>query len=126
MSFVWLPNAIFRRDVKIIQGQNDNSTTRATLLTPTSGTTVNVIDVNIDFKGVTANGLEVYFDTGANIDSDDSKAIQRASQAAFGAVLFKFDDIHRPRGAVDDVVSIRGIAGVASQIVDILLRYWED
>lgn len=126
MSFEWLPAVERRREVKTIQATNISSVTRATVLTPTSGTRSNIIDVNIDFKGATANGLELYFDTGANIDSDDDKAILRASQAAIGAVLFKWDDPrNRPRGEADDVLSMRGTDDVA-EAVNVLVHYWED
>jgi hypothetical protein len=125
MSFEWLPSVPIRREVLTIRGTVNNSTTRADLLATEAGVRFNVVDVACDFKGATANGIEVYFDTGANIDADDNKYIMQASQAAIGVVLFKYDDEHRPRGAVADVISVRGILAVAEDI-DVTVRYWRD
>ena len=124
MSFEWLAPVRRRRDVKSIRGTNNNSTTRADLLAGQAGITYDIIDVAIDFKGTTANGLELYFGSGANIDVDDDKYIMQASQAAIGVVLFKMDDEHRPRGAAGDAISLRGIIAVAEDI-DTTVRYWE-
>ena len=112
-------------EVKTVRATNNNSTTRATALTPTSGKKVRVISVNIAFEGTTSNGLEVYFSTGANIGSTAGKEITEVHQAAIGPVFEAWPDGAGSVGAVDDVVSIRGTALVAED-VDLILVYREE
>ena len=112
-------------EVKTARATNNNSITRATALTPTSGKKVRVLSVNIAFEGATSNGLEVYFDEGANIGTNSGKEIMEAHQAAVGPVFVAWPDGAGPVGAVDDVVSIRGTAAVAED-VDLILVYREE
>ena len=112
-------------EVKTVRATNNNSTTRATALTPTSGKKVRVISVLIAFEGSTSNGLEVYFATGANIGTTGGKEIGEAHQAAIGPVFYAWPDGAGPVGAADDVVSIRGTAAVLED-VNLILTYREE
>ena len=112
-------------EVKTDRSTNNNSTTVATALTPTSGKKVRIISVLIAFEGSTSNGLEVYFGTGANIGTTGGKEIAEAHQAAIGPVFFAWPDGAGPVGAADDVVSLRGTAAVAED-VDLIVTYREE
>ncbi len=124
MSFEWLPSVERRRDVLTAGGVISNTATKATILDPTSGTRANIVDVLIDFEAATLQNAEVFFGAGANFDVDRALGIQRASQAAAGAVLFKFDYPNEPRGAVDALVNIRLNVAIAED-VQFQIRYWE-
>ena len=111
---------IGRSNVKVARVTNTSSVTVATAITPASGKRIEIIDVNIDFTGVTSNGLEVYFGEGANIGITPNKAITEGHQAAEGPVF----EILARVGAVDEVVSIRGTDNVA-EAVNAIIAYKE-
>lgn len=89
-------------------------TTRATLLTPTSGTRVRIISISAMTGAASSdNTIEFYFGTGTNIDSDATKAIARGTVSRnitnnTSTNLEKvFPDGLGPLGLVDEVVSTR-------------------
>lgn len=111
--------------VKTVRATNNNSTTRATALTPTSGTRIRIISQETTFTGATSNGLEIYFSTGANVGTNAGKEIATPVQAAIGSVFYAWPDGAGPIGFIGDVVSIRGTAAVAED-VDLILTYREE
>ncbi len=84
------------------------STTKATIITPITGHRVRIHSIFMNTVSATASQFEVYFDTGANITSDATKAIAACTldtdTQAFETVQFGDNG---PIGVVDDVVSIR-------------------
>ena len=112
-------------EIKTVRATNNNSTTRATALTPASGKKVRVVSVNIAFEGGTSNGLEVYFDDGANIGTNAGKEITEAHQSAIGPVFESWPDGAGPIGGADEVVSIRGTA-LVTEDVNLILVYREE
>lgn len=86
-----------------------SSTTRATIITPSSGARVRIVAVMASYDSTVANRQEFYFGTGANIFSDLAKAIIGfpviSPERRFGSLVLQ--DGSGPVGAVDEVVSIR-------------------
>lgn len=93
-----------------------NSTTKATMLTPTSGMRIRIVSVQAVSGSATEAVFEVYFHTGANIAADTAKAIFIAylDKALTACARQTWDAGAGPLGAVDDVVSVRTSADVAS------------
>jgi len=87
------------------------STSVQTVATPTSGKRIRLIGYFLSLGSNSANlAVELYFGTGANIGSDDTKAISNPhleQTDASEAVVGNFPDGAGPIGAVDDVVSVR-------------------
>ena len=93
-----------------------DSTSRATLVTPTSGKKIRVISIQCANSSAATAIFEVYFDTGTTIASDATKAI-------FVTMLLTGTQLHDgmvwspgsgPLGDVNDVVSIRTSADVGT------------
>ena len=86
-----------------------DSSIRATMLTPTSGKKVRIINTLIESASSTLASFQLYFGTGANLDSDASKVIAhgRMDQDYFPTTPNVWPDGGGPVGAVDDVVSVR-------------------
>ena len=89
--------------------------TRRTLFTPTAGTRARILAVLANVPGASQLGIEVYFGTGANIDTNSTSAIVRdyavlVSSGNAKGVGFVFPDGGGPVGAVDEVVSTRALA----------------
>jgi hypothetical protein len=84
------------------------STTRQTIITPTSGTAVRIVAVSISHTIDTTALDQIYFGLGSSIAADPAKAIMQAllkitiEMNAFMA----WPDGAGPVGAVDDVVSL--------------------
>ncbi len=104
---------------------NTNSTTRATIITPTADKRILIVSVNIAFMKASENGLEVYFGTGTNNGTDDTKSIMDVPQAAIGAVFEAWQDRDGRLGDVDEVVSIRGTIAVVNEDVIATISYRE-
>ena len=104
-----------------------NSTTVATAATPTSGKKIRIISVIINYDSTSATAAEVYFDTGANIASDETKAIAEAFMVSpeFRQVSFVWPDGAGPVGAVDDVLSVREGTGVVATL-SFVIHYREE
>lgn len=92
-----------------------DSSTVVTIITPTTGHRVKIHSIFMNTASNTAAQFEVYFDTGANITSDTTKAICACTldtdTQAFETVQFGDDG---PIGVVDDVVSIRTSANITT------------
>ena len=86
-----------------------DSTTKVTLVTPTSGKKIRVISIHCSSSSATASVFEAYFHTGANIDATANNAVfstylDTDIQPADGMV---WPNGVGPLGAVDEVVSMR-------------------
>lgn len=114
-------------EVLAIRETISNSTTVATAATPVSGKRIRIISVIINYDSTTATSAEVYFDTGANIGSDETKVIAEGFMLSpeFRQVAFAWPDGGGPAGAVDDVLSVReGTAVVAT--LSFVIHYREE
>lgn len=112
----WIPGA---SDVKSTRVNQTSTATRQTVLTPTSGKKIRIISVILSFDNAVATAQEVYFDTGANLGSDSTKAIvdQLMDTDINPGFLVVYPDGGGPVGEVDDVLSFRqGAANGASKI----------
>ena len=117
-------------EVKTIRGATGaTSTTKATLLTPTSGTRVRVIAVICCSQSTTDAYFEVYFHTGANISTTASNAIYQSpyTDSTLGnpGCSIVFPDGAGPVGDKDEVVSIRTNADIAANGI-VYLVYREE
>lgn len=84
------------------------STTRSTVVTPTSGKKIRMVSVAIFTYHATETTYSVYFHTGANYGTDATKAIHEArldKAIEFNSTMV-WPDGGGPVGAADDVVSI--------------------
>ena len=84
------------------------SVTRATLITPTSGTRARILSVQVDSLAAATDPVrcEVYFGTGANITSTPANWIFVGYTGQTGQQGESFGETG-PVGAIDAVVSIR-------------------
>ena len=105
-----------------------NSMTRATIITPTSGKRVRIISVEITTSSGAANHYEVYFDTGAGIANDLSKAIMLAvlDFDYMTHAHMEWPDGGGPIGDVNDVVSIRTGDSDISALGKFVIHYREE
>ena len=94
--------------VKVRRTASDSST-RATVITPSSGKKIRVIGVAVMSDTSSVNNHEVYFGTGANILSDTSKAIYMTGVDVDSHIATSqpFPDGGGPIGAADEVLSHR-------------------
>ncbi len=86
------------------------STTRLTVITPTSGKKIRILAISGRVASATVIDLQFYFGTGASITTTPSKAIAQfhpLSNATQGGVFRNWPDGVGPVGAVDDVLSIK-------------------
>ncbi len=121
----WRPGA---SEIKAERTQTaSDSTTRATMVTPTSGKKVRIISAQIMSDSATEARFELYFDTGANVGSDSTKAILNISLDVDTAPHYNISwpDGGGPIAAVDDVVSIRTNTNVSSSGV-FVVHYREE
>jgi hypothetical protein len=96
-------------DVKSIEdGFGSTSTTRKTVLTPTSGKKVRIVSVAMYTYHATETSYAVYFGTGAAYTSDPTKAIHEArlDKAIEMNSVIVWPAGQGPVGAADDVVSV--------------------
>ena len=86
-----------------------DSSTRTTMVTPSSGKRIRIISIGAFTSSATLTIFEAYFDTGANQLSDTSKAICIDYLDTDNKVSFtqSWPDGAGPVGAADDVLSIR-------------------
>ena len=111
-------------DVKSVRG-TIGSTTRATLLTPTSGKKVRIISLEVTGQDAAAHNIETYFATGANITTNAGKEIAEPLVDLTDAPNYHepSPDGGGPVGAVDDVVSMRcSTAPTTASIVHVKYR----
>lgn len=98
-----------------------NSSTRVTLFTPTAGNRIRIIAVLVAWPSSTRVGAEFYFGTGANVQTDFTKAILEVfvDQDISSNYSMVYPDGAGPVGAVDDVLSVRldsAVAGVSARL----------
>ena len=86
----------------------DDSTTRATLVTPAAAKRIRIHSIYMVTASATASTFELYFDTGTDITSDTAKAIALVTldtdTVASHSIQFGDDG---PLGVIGDVVSMR-------------------
>ena len=114
-------------EVKAVRQTISNSTTVVTAATPASGKKIRIISVIINYDSTTATAAEVYFDTGANIASDELKAIAEAFMLSPDNAIasFTWPDGAGPVGAADDVLSVREGTGVVATL-SFVIHYREE
>ncbi len=105
----------------------DDSSTRVTLLTPTGGKKVRIVDVMVSNDAAQGSTMEVYFDTGTTILTNAGNEIFWARtdgdiQLSFGMV---WPDGGGPVGAVDKVVSVRTGTNITTSGI-FLIHYREE
>ena len=113
-------------EIKTIRTRAASSTTRSTVLTPTSGKAIRIISIKVNYDHTTGLLIEVYFGTSANIGTNAGKEISES--------VYDMDNYHThyaswpdgggPLGAVDDVLSLR--ATVAAGNTGIIVHYREE
>lgn len=112
--------------LSVVEAVN-NTTTRATAATPASGNRIRLLGWSVPWGSSTICGMEIYFGTGANIQSDEAKAavavILNNQQLSH---VMAWPDGAGPIGAVDDVLSVRLSAAVASTTALFTLLYREE
>ena len=91
-----------------------SSTSRATLRTPGSGLRIRIISINVEFVDSGNQIPEIYFGTGANLDTTPANAIYRGASIPADATGIPHPTWHQewpdgagPVGAADGVLSIR-------------------
>ena len=110
----WIPGA---SDVKAARKQTvSDSTTRVTVLSPTSGKKVRIIAVQAFTGSATGTQFEVYFATGTNVGTTAGKEIANffLDVTDHPTQVISFPDGGGPVGAADDVVSIRNTADIST------------
>lgn len=108
------------------------STTRLTILTPTTGKKVRVIAFQMVNKSTTLTHTECYFGTGADISTTPANAIWISSMIGTAAAETRvavdsivFPDGGGPVGAADAVVSIRTSVDLGGN-AEVVLTYREE
>ena len=105
----------------------DDSTTRATIVTPTSGKKIRIISCHLTTLTTSLTQYEVYFHTGANITTNAGNEIMEV-------LMIRTDDFNKgrvwpdgggPVGAVDEVVSIRTVDNIQVNCV-VIIAYREE
>lgn len=93
-----------------------DSTTRATAITPTAGTRIYIVTVQVVNDSATYTAFEAYFGTGANIGTTVANAFYRMGSDLTDAPSqhIEFPVGYFPFGDVDEVVSIRTGSNVSS------------
>jgi len=96
-------------EVKSLIATITSSTSRATMITPTSGTRVRVISASIYSDSATPTDAEIYFGTGSHIGVNTTTVIYETETDADNLPVpnITWPDGGGPVGAVDAVVSIR-------------------
>jgi len=110
----WIPGA---SDVKATRKLTvAASSTRVTLLTPTTGKKVRILYVFLITESGTVTQFELYFGTGANIGTDVTKYVLESllDLIDLPSIQVGFLDGGGPVGAVDEVVSMRTAADISS------------
>jgi hypothetical protein len=99
----------------VFKATASDSSTVATIITPTSGHRVRINSIFMNTASSTAAQFEVYFGTGANITTAPTLAVAACTldtdTQAFETVQFGDDG---PIGAVDQVVSMRTSANITT------------
>ena len=105
------------------------STTRSTLVTPTSGKKIRIVDFDMRNDSLTDTLGELYFSTGANFETTAGKAIGRSplidTTVNAPHVSKVWPEGSGPVGAVDDVLSIRTNIDVGANF-EVTVHYREE
>ena len=103
-----------------------NSTTKVTLITPTTGRRIRVSGVQFRTTSNTEAVFEMYYGAGANMAADYSKAIATATldKDVLSTTCMSFGDC-APLGLVDEVVSMRTSADIVAEGL-FIIRYREE
>ena len=114
-------------EVKAVRQTISNSTTVATIATTASGKKIRIISVIINYDSASATAAEVYFGTGDNIASDETKAIAEAFMLSPDNAIasFTWPDGAGPVGAADEVLSVREGTGVIATL-SFVIHYREE
>ena len=93
-----------------------NSTTRATIATPTSGKKIRIISVVCSTGSATVTVFEFYFGTGAAITTNPGNEITEyvLDVDVQQSIAEKWPDGGGPVGAVDEVVSFRTVSDIVA------------
>ena len=104
-----------------------DSTTRVTVITPTSGKKIRVIGWLARSGTATGHALEIYFGTGANVTTNPASAIADASMDNdnWANIGEDFPDGGGPVGAADEVLSLRTSVNVSGSNA-LVLHYREE
>ncbi len=104
-----------------------DSSTRATILTPTSGKKIRAISAEITNFSTTVAGVEVYFGTGATVLTDTSKVISNSLLVNPGTMTggMAWPDGGGPVGDVNEVVSVRAAPNITTG-VRVTIHYREE
>lgn len=94
------------------------STTRQTARTPASGRRIRVISCQVEWASATIQTGEIYFGTGANLGTDETKAIGLKTLDLDNehSYVFVWPDGAGPVGAVDEVLSVRCTVSIATNL----------
>lgn len=114
-------------EVLAVRQTISNQTSRVTAATPASGKKIRITSVVINYDSATATAAEVYFHTGANIASDESKVITEAFMVSpdVRRVRDSWPEGGGPVGAVDDILSVREGAAVVATL-SFVIHYREE
>lgn len=111
-------------DVKSVRAVSvSDSTSRVTIITPTSGKRVRIISVSLAHRSTTAVLDEIYFGTGANIGTTPANAIFEAFldiDTGANNAATTFPDGGGPIGDVDEVVSMVTSANITTNLTAIV------
>ena len=96
-------------EVKTAQSAPSPSTTRTTLVTPTSGKKARIVFITLFSASTSGDSFQVYFGTGAGITTTAGKEIAWVylDVTDLPSITIVFPDGGGPVGAADDVISIR-------------------
>ena len=108
-------------------GTVTNSTTRATVATPTSGKKIRLVSLALVWFSVTAGHFEVYFDDGATMATNPGKEIAnpRGQEPDNANIIMIWPDGAGPVGGVDEVVSLRTSSNITNLGI-CLIHYREE
>ena len=111
----------------VLKTTASNSTTRVTVLTPTSGKKVRIISCHARSGSTTGTGIEVYFATGATILTNAGKEIVETvlDITDMPSIFLVWPDGGGPVGAVDEVISLRTGADITNNVV-VVIHYREE
>ena len=87
----------------------NSSTTRVTARTPAAGRRIRIVSCQVEWGSTTVQTGEMYFGTGANIQTDETKAIGLKTLDLDNEHSFQFvwPDGAGPVGLADEVLSVR-------------------
>lgn len=100
---------------------SSDSSSRATILDPTSGKKARILGIVLNMGSTTEVGLEFYFGTGANIASNaGSEILEKPIDSQVETEHFQYFGEHGPVGSADEVVSIRTSADISNNLTGVL------